>query len=264
MKIEDVRIGERRRKDLGNVGELAKSIRRFGLLHPIVVDEEGNLIAGERRLTACGQLGMTHVAVTRVNVDDPLQAELDENECRKDLLPSEAVAVARVVEAKEKPKAAATKAANLKRGTTPPRTENFTVRETGRVADKAAAAAGMSRPTLKKADAVVAAAEEDPDGFGDLVERMDETGKVDPVHKELKRRKEEEASGAAEPEETVVAASPAKPAGPSMDQIELADQIKTAMKGVKHRVGCLMRSDPPASLLNEARAIADEIVRALK
>jgi ParB-like chromosome segregation protein Spo0J len=49
----------RQRRQLTNIDQLADSISRTGLINPIVVDKGGNLIAGERRLEACRNLGWT-------------------------------------------------------------------------------------------------------------------------------------------------------------------------------------------------------------
>lgn len=52
IKLTDVKVGSRFRKKFEAVEDLATSIATFGLLHPIVVDEDNRLIAGERRLRA--------------------------------------------------------------------------------------------------------------------------------------------------------------------------------------------------------------------
>ena len=57
MKIKDIKIGERFRRKLGNIELLAQSIKEEGLLYPILVDKDGNLIDGQRRLAALKQLG---------------------------------------------------------------------------------------------------------------------------------------------------------------------------------------------------------------
>ena len=44
---------DRQRKELKKIPELAASISRIGLLHPPVIDRDGTLRVGERRLTAC-------------------------------------------------------------------------------------------------------------------------------------------------------------------------------------------------------------------
>lgn len=92
LSIAAIVVGERRREDYGDLDGLAESIERFGLLHPVVVDEAGNLVAGERRLRACEQLGWTVVDVRRLGdltEAERREIELEENLRRKDLTPFE-------------------------------------------------------------------------------------------------------------------------------------------------------------------------------
>jgi hypothetical protein len=70
------------RKDLGDLTDLKKSIKENGLIHPVVIDSKGNLIAGERRRAACRELGF-EPEYRVVDFDNPQQAEVDENTCRK-------------------------------------------------------------------------------------------------------------------------------------------------------------------------------------
>jgi len=90
--INEIIIKDRRREDFGDVEGLAESIRRFGLFHPPVIDDQLNLIAGERRIRACTLLGWTEIPV-RLYKDltdqERAEMELDENRCRKDLTPFE-------------------------------------------------------------------------------------------------------------------------------------------------------------------------------
>jgi ParB family chromosome partitioning protein len=91
--VHAIRIGERDRTELGDLTELADSIAAVGLLHPIVVTANLDLVAGGRRLTAVKQLGWTEVPVTVVDwftAEQALRAEADENTCRKPLSPLEA------------------------------------------------------------------------------------------------------------------------------------------------------------------------------
>jgi len=76
------------RKDIGDLTDLKESIKKHGLIHPIVVDSNGELISGERRLKACEELGIEPVYRT-VDFDDPKGAEVDENTVRKPFTPSE-------------------------------------------------------------------------------------------------------------------------------------------------------------------------------
>lgn len=56
IALDVVKIGDRIRTDLGDIESLADSILANGLLHPIVVDNDFNLIAGGRRFTAYREL----------------------------------------------------------------------------------------------------------------------------------------------------------------------------------------------------------------
>ena len=91
VKIEDIGVGERERKDFGEVDELAVSIQQFGMLHPITVrrGEEGKyiLVAGERRLKAHLMLGIKEIQVKLKDDLNSLEAkeiEIEENVRRKD------------------------------------------------------------------------------------------------------------------------------------------------------------------------------------
>ena len=53
--VGDITVGDKTRTDLGDIEGLAASIARIGLLQPIVVDVDGRLIAGVRRLAAFDQ-----------------------------------------------------------------------------------------------------------------------------------------------------------------------------------------------------------------
>jgi len=80
---------ERHRRELVSIPELASSIQRNGLVHPILVQRESLvLIAGERRLEACKSLGWTHINVQFEDEADPAELqilELEENIRRTDL-----------------------------------------------------------------------------------------------------------------------------------------------------------------------------------
>lgn len=86
IPINKIIVGERFRKDFGNIDELATSIKIKGLLHPIVVDEKYNLIAGERRYKAHIQLGFSTIMVNIMSGLDELEKkeiEIEENIKRK-------------------------------------------------------------------------------------------------------------------------------------------------------------------------------------
>lgn len=102
MHIDQIQIGYRYRKDLGDLKPLSASIEEVGLLHPVVVTPAGRLIAGQRRLEACRGLGWTDIPVTVVDLLQAARGEAHENFVRKDLLPSEIVALKRAIEPLER------------------------------------------------------------------------------------------------------------------------------------------------------------------
>ena len=52
LRITDIKVSSRHRKDMGDLTSLAESIRQNGLLQPISVTEKLELVFGERRLRA--------------------------------------------------------------------------------------------------------------------------------------------------------------------------------------------------------------------
>jgi ParB family chromosome partitioning protein len=92
MRIEDIIIKKRVRKDLGDLGQLADSLRKYGLLNPIIVDRENRLIAGQRRLEAARQLGWKTISVVLLDREskiEKLEIEIEENLQRKEFTTDE-------------------------------------------------------------------------------------------------------------------------------------------------------------------------------
>src|SRR3954466_3923427 len=86
---------EQPRTTLGNIEELAASIREKGVLEPILVRAIGpnryQIISGERRFRAASLAGLDEIPAIELDVDDKEQLEiaLIENIQRKDLTPFE-------------------------------------------------------------------------------------------------------------------------------------------------------------------------------
>jgi len=142
----------------------------------------------ERRIAACKRLTWEKVSARLVNLDDPLGAELDENEQRKPFSPSERVAISYAIEAREREKAKVRQKEHAKTapGTPKNTSENFSevLEEGGKAIDRTAEKLNWSGPTLIKAKAVVEAARQDPD-LQDIVEEMDHTGNVSGAYNQL-------------------------------------------------------------------------------
>jgi hypothetical protein len=100
IPCDQIRIGERHRKDMGDLGVLAASIATEGLLQPVGITEENLLVFGERRLRAVRDvLKQATIAARLVRVSSILAGEYAENEIRKDFTPSERVAIGKAIEA---------------------------------------------------------------------------------------------------------------------------------------------------------------------
>src|ERR1700680_4570930 len=96
--ISEITIGSRHRKTFGDIEGLARSIEAVGLLHPVVIDKDCNLIAGERRIKALLFLGRVKVPVNIVDLADIVRGEFAENTEREDFTLTEAVAIKRSIE----------------------------------------------------------------------------------------------------------------------------------------------------------------------
>lgn len=87
LPIADIKVGEDRKRGLGDIKRLADSIAEIGLQNAITVTPEGVLVSGLHRLEACRSLGWERVPVFVVQLD-ALQrelAEIDENLIRNEL-----------------------------------------------------------------------------------------------------------------------------------------------------------------------------------
>ena len=94
IKINDIQIKKRIRKDIGNINELAESMKLHGLMNPIVINKENELIAGYRRLASAKKLGWNKIEVTVVDAPgkiNKLEMEIEENLYRKDFTTDEIV-----------------------------------------------------------------------------------------------------------------------------------------------------------------------------
>ncbi|HOJ49441.1 MAG TPA: ParB N-terminal domain-containing protein [Spirochaetota bacterium] len=87
--VEKIKVSshKRIRKNLGDIESLKDSIRKYGLFHPIVVNQDYELLAGARRLEAVKQLGWNTVPAIILDVNskkDKFEIEVEENMLRKE------------------------------------------------------------------------------------------------------------------------------------------------------------------------------------
>ena len=151
VDIDKIVVGDRIRKDFGDIQELADDIKENTLLNALVVTPSGNgngtylLIAGERRLRACKLLGYKAVPVNTVGVDDAEQAlmmEISENECRKEFTKTERLEYARRLAQLERAKSEQGKRTDL--------AQDVVQGERNRAANAVAQALGTNRETLRQ------------------------------------------------------------------------------------------------------------------
>ncbi len=143
IPIKKVIVRDRIRKDFGDIGELARDIKDNGMINPVVVNKDYVLLAGERRLRACKQLGYEQVEVKMMDTRDAeheLNIEISENDVRKGFSKSERVDYMYRLMRIEKEKAAERQKAGV-----PVKSS-----EGGEAKDKTAEAFGIGRQTMER------------------------------------------------------------------------------------------------------------------
>jgi ParB family chromosome partitioning protein len=87
IQIDQIKVRKRIRKDLGDLETLKDSMKRYGLLNPITLDTNKQLIAGHRRLESAKQLGWTSISAVLIDMPDEvsrMEMEIEENTQRHD------------------------------------------------------------------------------------------------------------------------------------------------------------------------------------
>lgn len=179
-----IKIDARLREDLGDLSDLMVSIQQYGLLHPIVIDDKRNLIAGQRRLEAFKRLGKKQINVTfygDLTEDERKILEVEENVRRKDLTTYERSKMTKQLSDDAKEAEAATVSSNVDEKKGRP--------SKGKASHKAAAErTDLSEAEISRAEAHVAAGEKYPFLQGPLwkqkpalkmAKMLDEIGKKD-------------------------------------------------------------------------------------
>ena len=94
--VKNIKMGTRAREDYGDLEVIKDSLDKYGQMHPIVVTDNLELVAGGRRLTAAILLGWDEIEVKQygdLSETEKLELELEENLIRKDLTWQESVAL---------------------------------------------------------------------------------------------------------------------------------------------------------------------------
>lgn len=187
IDIDKIVVGDRIRKDFGDIQELADDIKDNGLINPPVVNKDYVLLAGERRLRACKLLGWPQIEVRMMDTRDAeheLNIEISENDVRKGFTKSERVdyikRLLRIEQAKAKERQGE-------------RTSDRNLTEVQRADSATAEQFGISRDTMRRELFIADNADMlDPSDFADWDEGKLSTNKAYQRIKEAKARAERE------------------------------------------------------------------------
>ena len=188
IDIDRIIVGDRIRKDFGDIQELADDIRENGLINPPVVNKEYLLLAGERRLRACKLLGWPQIEVRMMDTRDAehdLDVEISENECRKEFTKTERLDYAR--------RLARIKSAKSEQGKRSDLAQDIVRSERNRVANAVAQTLGTNRETLRQEQFIADNADLlDPADFADWDEGKLSTNKAFQRIKAAQKQAEQE------------------------------------------------------------------------
>lgn len=182
MKIDEIIVKDRIRKDTGGMMELINDIKANGLINPVTINTDHVLLAGYRRLTACKALGMEDIPVHMVsteNEEQDLKIEISENENRKEFTMTERLDYARRLQRIESIKADQRQkyGKDLSQNSDKGRTDEIVSKQTGI----------GSRDTLRKAQEIAENKDKfDPEEFKDWDDGKLSTNKL---YTQLKQQK---------------------------------------------------------------------------
>jgi hypothetical protein len=188
ISIKDIIIGDRFRKDLGDLEGLAESIKEVGLLQNPVLNEANELICGARRIEAVVQyLHWKEIPVTIVSLSDILSGEFHENANRKNFTSTETIEIKHELEKRFSAEAKKRQGQrnDLNIPSTSTESEDWDESEPNDTRDKVANYFGIGWNTLDKLENVVSAAKENPIEFGELPTKIDEGMKVNTAWKKI-------------------------------------------------------------------------------
>ena len=191
ISIDSIIVTDRTRKDFGDINALAESISSVGLMQPIVINENNELVDGLRRIKAYIKLERREIPSYRVNLKQIVLGEFHANSNRKDFTSSERVAISIAVEKSlrensrgiGRPRSIQKVDENTTNDNGPTSDsintdliKNNAVNLTtfsGRIKDNISRFLGVTRNTLEKEKKIIEAAELDPQSFETVRQKVD-------------------------------------------------------------------------------------------
>jgi ParB family chromosome partitioning protein len=100
IPLDEIIVKKRIRKEMGDIPSLAESMKRFGQMSPIVINNRSQLIAGGRRLEAARYLGWRTINAVVMDIGDSLsklEYEVEENLQRQNFTAEEIALAAKKI-----------------------------------------------------------------------------------------------------------------------------------------------------------------------
>lgn len=240
IDIDKITVGDRIRRDFGDIESLAEDIDANGLINPPVVNKEYVLLAGERRLRACKLLGWPQIEVRMMDTRDAeheLNIEISENDERKGFTKSERVDYMRRLLRIEQAKAKEHMAAGGGSGESGREKSHNPIRSDEATAEQF----GISSNTMRREMAIVDHADLlDPADFADWDEGRLSTNKAFQRIKAAQRKAEQERD----------------------DARFVADRLKAERDDAREEIAALEKqNDELYQLANTAQVVEREVVR---
>ena len=98
IPLSKIIVKKRIRQEIGDIAALAESMKRYGQMNPIVLNNRNQLVAGGRRLEAARYLGWRTINAVIIDLDEGLpmlEYEVEENLQRQDFSSEELTLAAR-------------------------------------------------------------------------------------------------------------------------------------------------------------------------
>ena len=105
LRVSEIKLRSRIRMDPGDLSDLMQSMRKYGLIHPVLVDTEHRLVAGYRRLCAARKLDWENIDVRVVDIKskkERLMLEIEENRSRRNFSPEDLDRARRLLDRSER------------------------------------------------------------------------------------------------------------------------------------------------------------------
>jgi site-specific DNA-methyltransferase (adenine-specific) len=276
IPIDSIVVTNRTHKDFGDIKLLAESISSVGLLQPIVINENNELVDGQRRIKACIQLGRTEIPFYQVNLEQIVLGEFHANSNRKEFTTSERVAISNGIEeylrkhsrGMGRPRAnqiaeneSSSDLTNTLKSSFGNNSKNNVAKLTtfsGRLMDNVSKYFGISRNTLDKEKKIVEAAEKDPQSFEDVRQKVDNKKlSVDKAYNKIQQQMKKN---------EIIAAIKDK-FNPSFNNILLLQgDFREQSKSIPNSSVDLIYTDPPYAteyiyLYNDLAVVASNVLR---